>query len=153
MKKVALFSNKHEARAHLRSLRDSICDIRREAVAAKVLETFYPLVKPFSRVLSFKSFPNEIDLTWLNEKLETEGRLVTPETLLLSELHLIECILVPGIGFDSSLMRIGYGKGYYDRLMPLTPAPKWGIAFQEQYTEAALPSDSHDQPVDALYLF
>ena len=64
----------------------------------------------------------------------------------------IDCILVPGLGFDRYLMRIGYGKGHYDRLLKKTTCLKIGIGFREQLTEHPLPTENHDQKLDHLIL-
>eukprot|EP01136_Pigoraptor_vietnamica_P035740 Opistho-1_new@101389 len=70
-------------------------------------------------------------------------------------LEKIGCVLVPGLGFDPFSMRIGYGKGYYDRLLALLPpsCKKIGIGFSEQGIDKALPREPHDQPIDLVYLF
>ena len=56
-----------------------------------------------------------------------------------------DIVIIPGAGFDSSGNRIGYGGGYYDRLLSglqkqsLIIAP----AFEEQVVDA-IPSEPHD---------
>ncbi len=63
----------------------------------------------------------------------------------------IEWVLVPGVAFDRRCDRLGYGGGYYDRLLPLLhpQAPRIAGAFDCQIVEQA-PSAPHDQPVDRV---
>lgn len=62
-----------------------------------------------------------------------------------------EClVIVPGLGFDQHLGRIGYGGGYYDRF--LTKCRKKfsiGIAFKEQMIDE-VPMGAQDCPVDLV---
>ncbi len=59
-------------------------------------------------------------------------------------------VLVPGIGFDESGGRIGYGKGYYDRYLAKYPkCCKIGATYRSQ-VECRLPRDAHDVVMDAL---
>jgi 5-formyltetrahydrofolate cyclo-ligase len=51
--------------------------------------------------------------------------------------------LVPGTAFDSSGHRIGYGKGYYDRLLKKTTSSKIGIAYDFQIVKK-VPAENHD---------
>lgn len=138
----------------LRAKRDALSLQRRQFAAENLYKTLYPLLKPFPLVLSFNSFPKEIDLSLLNDQLKKEDRVLFPEQLDMAYLSQIFCILVPGLGFDSNLMRIGYGKGYYDRLLILAKTQlKWGIGFKEQMLEENLPCEPHDQKLDTLYVF
>lgn len=60
-------------------------------------------------------------------------------------------MLVPGLAFDKALNRLGYGGGYYDRYMSEHPsALKIGIGYDVQYSEALLPRDKYDIPLDIL---
>jgi len=57
----------------------------------------------------------------------------------------IDAVLVPGVAFDERGRRLGYGGGYYDRLLPtLRPdCLRIGIAFDEQLLED-IPAEEHD---------
>ncbi len=57
----------------------------------------------------------------------------------------LDVLLVPGLGFDPTGRRIGYGGGFYDRtLAALAPAcVTIGIAFQHQIVPV-IPTEEHD---------
>jgi len=63
----------------------------------------------------------------------------------------IDWVLVPGVAFDRGGHRIGYGGGYYDRLLPLFRACTYRVAgaFELQLVER-VPAASHDVTVDAI---
>ncbi|WP_309382695.1 5-formyltetrahydrofolate cyclo-ligase [Cerasicoccus frondis] len=61
----------------------------------------------------------------------------------------VEIILVPGAAFDLRGHRIGYGKGYYDRLLNGVNALKIGLAYDRQIIDH-VPDEPHDIPVDIL---
>ena len=68
-------------------------------------------------------------------------------------LDLIDCVLVPGVGFDSSNHRIGYGKGCYDFLLAGLNCPFYGVGFKEQYLTKPIPSEPHDIPLTKTFFF
>jgi 5-formyltetrahydrofolate cyclo-ligase len=55
--------------------------------------------------------------------------------------------IVPLLAFDRRGYRLGYGKGYYDRLLASIRAPAVGVAFAAQEV-AALPVEPHDVALD-----
>ncbi len=62
-----------------------------------------------------------------------------------------DILLVPGLGFDSRLYRLGYGGGYYDRTITNLVASgvrleTIGLAFASQMVDT-LPIDDHDVPM------
>lgn len=62
-----------------------------------------------------------------------------------------DIILVPGVTFDYSGYRIGYGGGYYDQFLAQHPeALKIGIAFPIQISKIAIPHETHDVAVDLI---
>ncbi len=68
-----------------------------------------------------------------------------------AEIASIDWVLVPGIAFDRDGRRLGYGGGYYDRLLPLLPADCRRVAgaFAGQCVDR-VPSAPHDARVEVL---
>lgn len=67
------------------------------------------------------------------------------------DLAAIDWVLVPGVAFDPNGYRIGYGGGYYDRLLPLLrrDARRVSGAFELQLVDR-VPTAPHDLTVDAI---
>jgi 5-formyltetrahydrofolate cyclo-ligase len=72
-------------------------------------------------------------------------------TLPRVALHDVDWVLVPGVAFDATGRRLGYGGGYYDRLLVMLPArvPRVAGAFDCQIVDA-IPHAPHDLAVDAV---
>jgi 5-formyltetrahydrofolate cyclo-ligase len=65
-------------------------------------------------------------------------------------MHKIDLMIVPGLVFDRGGYRLGYGKGYFDRLMNTHPGvPTVGVCFDEFYVER-LPVDPWDAKVNLV---
>ena len=70
------------------------------------------------------------------------SRRVSPEEL--------DAVLVPCVGFDGSLRRLGHGMGYYDRyLARCAHAAAILVAFEAQRL-CAVPTESHDRSFSVL---
>ncbi len=66
----------------------------------------------------------------------------------------IDLILAPGVAFDLTGNRLGYGGGYYDRLLAKAPAERrriavYGLAFECQIVES-IPTEPTDCKIDGL---
>lgn len=63
----------------------------------------------------------------------------------------LDLIVVPGVAFDLTGRRLGYGRGYYDRLLVdrSRGCVTVGLCFESQL-EPILPTEEHDRPVDYL---
>jgi len=61
----------------------------------------------------------------------------------------VDISIVPGVAFDIRGNRIGYGGGYYDRLLGRTGGEKIGIAYDFQILES-IPGEGHDVAVDKV---
>ncbi|MFO0751945.1 MAG: 5-formyltetrahydrofolate cyclo-ligase [Thermodesulfovibrionales bacterium] len=61
----------------------------------------------------------------------------------------MDLIVVPGVAFDEQRNRLGYGKGYYDRLLREKRAEAVALAYEEQIV-ASLPAEEHDVKMDSI---
>ena len=82
--------------------------------------------------------------TWFGASEPTDGRAVDPTT--------IDVVAVPGVAFDRSGGRLGYGGGFYDRFLTrLRPdALRAAIGFRCQLVAGTVPAASFDLPIDVL---
>lgn len=60
-----------------------------------------------------------------------------------------DLVVLPGLGWDRSGTRLGYGGGYYDRSFSSTPAARVQLAFAAQ-EQPDLPRNSHDLVMHAI---
>jgi 5-formyltetrahydrofolate cyclo-ligase len=61
----------------------------------------------------------------------------------------IDLVIVPGLGFDVSGHRIGYGGGFYDALFEYVDSFKLGMVIDDCLLDH-LPADPHDVPVNCI---
>lgn len=63
----------------------------------------------------------------------------------------IDCVVVPGVAFDTDLRRLGRGGGFYDATLAALSSrvTRIGFAFDSQIVPF-IPSEGHDVPVDVL---
>ena len=141
--------------------------------AVKRLEA-WPPYRRAEHVLTYLAFGDELDLSGLKGKhfytTRTQGdgtltvhalsgglerhpygfRQPSAESPVVG-LERLELILVPGLAFDLSGTRLGYGKGFYDRLLKGVRAgvPVVGVA-PSQLIVPTLPTEPHDVAVTHL---
>ncbi len=137
-----------------------------------------PEFRSARRILLYCSVKGEPDLSPLFERILSEGReLILPKVegdkLSLYSITSLSCLkngcfnipepaegkkvgpedldvaVIPGIAFDRRGYRVGFGKGYYDRLLERVSAPKIGVAYSFQVLED-VPKESWDKPVDII---
>lgn len=74
---------------------------------------------------------------------------VRPESI--RKIEDIDLILSPGVAFDRTGYRLGYGGGYYDRLLSgkHDRIKVWALAFDLQIVEA-VPREDYDQQIDGI---
>lgn len=61
----------------------------------------------------------------------------------------IDLAIIPGIAFDKQGNRIGFGHGYYDRLLKKLTCPVVALAYEFQILHA-IPRQAHDVSVDTI---
>lgn len=121
------------------------------------------------RVLAYRALPGEPDISGLQNEFElfttrtrykpdrhltihpwdtaTEqtrfGYLQPPAHTPAEALLSMDAVLLPGLAFDAQGVRLGYGGGFYDRLLPeyagLTVGVVWSALVRPE-----LPSEPHD---------
>ncbi|MEI8293349.1 MAG: 5-formyltetrahydrofolate cyclo-ligase [bacterium] len=60
-----------------------------------------------------------------------------------------DLILVPGLAFDPCGVRLGRGRGFYDRLLSSFSGTRVGVCFEESVL-SQLPAEPHDERMDYL---
>ncbi|HEX9375353.1 MAG TPA: 5-formyltetrahydrofolate cyclo-ligase [Actinomycetota bacterium] len=139
-----------------------------------------PAVENATTVVAFSSFGSEVDTRPIIERLERDGRrvalprvegriivavayrsgdVVKPSSFGALEPaggekvapEEIDVVIVPGLAFDRSGHRVGYGRGFYDRFLgALRPdALTVGICFSLQLVDE-VPHGRGDRPVDLV---
>lgn len=167
-----------QMRALRGALPESACDTRSKEIATRVLGL--DELQSASTVLAFASIRNEVRTELLVDALRrSDKRLVFPRVVAEGlALHLVEStselaegafsvpepkdtaprvdpsevdfVLVPALAVDERGYRIGYGGGYYDRLLPLTTrACTCVLAFDFQLI-AEVPNLPLDVPADLV---
>lgn len=148
-----------------------------EAIVERFLSM--PEVASARTVLAFSSFGSEVDTAPLLDRLGERGVSVALPRIEDGELQVVryrpgdptrrtafgaqepaggeilpadtvDVVAVPGVAFDRDGRRIGYGGGYYDRLLRRTGAIPIAIAFSVQVVDDDLPAGSTDVPVVAI---
>lgn len=174
--------NKTELRTHYRAIRAQVSQSRRIKSAQAACKWMGKREKR-GPILSYASFGSELDTGPLNTSLMEKGLLVLPRVegnhlelyRVQAFAHLqknlwgiwepdpnqcrpissaaISLVLVPALAFDSRGYRLGYGKGYYDRLLAQIPmhVETIGLGFREQSHPSLLPIEPHDIPLHCGY--
>lgn len=131
------------------SVRDEVKTIR---ILEEVLATCGQVVVPYCLT------DNELGLFLLSDLRQLERGafgILEPIAALRAERTIaaetLDTVVMPGVAFDRRGNRIGYGKGYFDRLLKrLRPdCRKIGLAFDCQVLPE-IPTEAHDLPVDYL---
>ena len=103
-----------------------------------------PVICKNTNELIFSKFDNEMNIT------KNEYGIIEPNKI--SQI-IPDIIFVPMVGFDKTLNRLGYGKGYYDRtiskLRKLKNIFVIGLAYDNQMVQN-LPAENHDQKMDII---
>lgn len=106
-----------------------------------------PDIVPFVRYLQAK-YP-ELDI-YTSRKIDDVWQAVHWDGDEPKTVPAFDAVIVPMLGFDDSLHRLGYGGGYYDRFLATQPqAQKIGVCFELGHVDK-LPTEAHDIRMDII---
>ncbi|WP_461832652.1 5-formyltetrahydrofolate cyclo-ligase [Aquifex sp.] len=170
---------KERLRRKILDKRIALSEEERGLLSRKIAENLrsIPEYKRAKTVLLYCPVKGEPDLTTLFSELINRDALILPKvkgkTLELYKVNTLSCLkkgsfgipepeegekvspdevelfVVPGVVFDKEGYRLGFGKGYYDRLLRGVKSPKVGVAYSFQVIDK-LPRDPWDIPVDII---
>ena len=105
-----------------------------------------PVIKS-SKIMTFKS--------WIFEEPLFVSKFGILEPKNTNKEIIPDLIMVPLVAFDDNLNRIGYGKGYYDRMLSKVSKVKkkaifLGIAYSFQKCKS-IPTNKHDFKLDYIF--
>lgn len=75
--------------------------------------------------------------------------ILEPKKIQPADISDIDFFLVPGIVFDKNGNRIGFGKGYYDKILTQSNAEKCALCYEFQLLDK-IPSDLHDIKMNTI---
>lgn len=108
-------------------------------------EIFFPRTDQKDHTLHLHKVAN------LNELEKGKFSILEPlETSAGYDPESMELAIIAGIAFDLYGHRIGFGMGYYDRLLKNTKCLKIGLAYEFQIIENVPGTEDYDVPVDKI---
>lgn len=145
-------------------LRELVAATGARSLSAYLSSTDEPNVRPFLNwaheqgirvLLPITRDDGLLDWAVGDGESEREGLFGMPEVIgeVLSPLAIdeVDLILVPAASVDASGMRLGWGRGYFDKTlgsMERRP-PAYAVVFDSEFVDV-VPSEPHDQPVDGV---
>ncbi|MCC5912370.1 MAG: 5-formyltetrahydrofolate cyclo-ligase [Clostridiaceae bacterium] len=148
LKNTDIYKNAHNIMLYL-AFRNEVCtdDIIKDLLSSGK-RIFIPLTVPKTKELIISELLDpekdlEVGHFGVLEPIKEAVRPVNPEIL--------DLVVVPGVGFDRTGYRVGYGGGYYDRFLPKlsSSTPTMALAFEVQMIDEA-PTDEYDFPVQYI---
>lgn len=151
---------KDELRAILRQGRESLSAEEAAARSARLTETALDGID-WSAVRSLHIYSSvdewrEADTKDLIRKLSSRWpriKIVQPTLMRDNPIprEKFDVIVVPVLGFDKDLHRLGLGGGWYDRFLATqSHALKVGLAYHSGLIKGGLPHEAHDIPLDMI---
>lgn len=96
--------------------------------------------------------PNLEWVRWSGDraKLSENRGLLEPVGEAITDLSIIDAVIVPSLCIDQQGYRLGQGGGYYDRSLPQMFGWKIGVIYAEEFAVNPLPREDHDVALAAV---
>ena len=166
---------KAEIRAEIKRRIAALTKEQRREAAHSVARKLAALGWHGKRIMLYNALPDEVDLTEAAKLLGEDNELFYPAVVgddmyavPEGELHAgafgilephgaqltaseaaLDIVVVPLRAFDAECIRLGRGRGYYDRFFQGAAPSKVAVAFDQQRVDC-VPTEAHDVPVDAV---
>lgn len=95
---------------------------------------------------------NDLEIYWIEDPSQLVSGyrgILEPTCGQKANVEEIDVIAVPGIAFDKNCYRIGYGGGFYDRLLLKKKGLAIGLAYEEQIIDE-IPIEPFDKRLDLI---
>ncbi|HOT21090.1 MAG TPA: 5-formyltetrahydrofolate cyclo-ligase [Sedimentibacter sp.] len=128
-------------------------DFKNEVITSNLIKRMLcekkRVVIPYTDSINTVLIPSEI--TKESDLKQNSFGYFEPKSILPVNIEEIDLVIVPGVVFDKNLNRIGFGKGYYDKILNrLKPsAKKVALAHDFQVLED-IPAEEHDVKMDMI---
>lgn len=128
-------------------------DFKNEVITSNLIKRMLSekkrVVIPYTDSINTVLIPSEI--TKESDLKQNSFGYFEPKSILPVNIEEIDLVIVPGVVFDKNLNRIGFGKGYYDKILNrLKPsAKKVALAHDFQVLED-IPAEEHDVKMDMI---
>lgn len=113
--------------------------------AADGLDVLVPVSRPDGRLdwVHSRGGPEQPGLFGISE--------MVGEVVAASVFRGVNLLLIPAAAVDHSGMRMGWGRGYFDRTLASLeePPPVFAVVYDDELRES-VPSETHDRPVDGV---
>jgi 5-formyltetrahydrofolate cyclo-ligase len=113
-----------------------------EGLAAAGVEVCFPRSLPDQGVVEFSPAGSLAELT-------PGAYDIREPTRAPVQLDTLDVVAVPGVAFDETGARLGYGAGYYDRTLASFRGICIGLAYDAQLVDR-VPTDDHDRRMDVI---
>ena len=175
MKNKKMSKEKKIVRKKIKTIIENIPNYKREEKKLLIIKKIknFPLFKKSSKIGLFYAKEDEINLNliwgsqkkiyfpkfsskkkqysfvlWDRQEFE-KGFLGIPEPKGYLKEEELDLIFVPGLAFDKEKIRLGRGKGFYDKMLQSIRGVKVGTCFYEQMLEK-IPRDPWDISMDYI---
>ncbi len=167
---------KKEIRKQMKKLRNELSEDEVQKRSLSITSKILNDIDKYSNILIYMDFNNEVKTSYMIDYILKNKTLYLPKvvgkeltihkvdsidhleqsplgilepTNESSDYSEIDLIIAPGVAFDNNLHRLGYGGGFYDRLLAATECPVIGIAYDFQILEK-VPFESHDKKMNKV---
>lgn len=108
---------------------------------AKGLKTFIPRVD--GELLNWGEYSGR------NQELQIKGKFAEPIEIVTPQPE-FDVIIAPALAVDIYGNRLGQGGAFYDRVLKVSKAFKVAVVFEDEFLQNKIPTEEHDQKVDAV---